>query len=543
MSGVAHFEVMFPAYGSKAPNTKPNGTVQGTVVLKLDSPLAATFIELQYHGIEEVRTIPLETPASEASEAEGGGVTKVSMGGAKGDTLKELSKKGGEWMSKVFFKEEVVLWGSKRRAQVTILDSQDAQTFHFMVKMPEVNMPVSRNTDNYRIRYLVRAVIFSEARSDQGRKFMKEIYKTPEKEIKVFPTIMEGCEISKGSAPFRTTLQLRERSKKDEDGSGSGKVAMEAIVFQPYPSYIPGEEIDVLLLLAGNKSLKPGNCAVVEEIRCRKSSAPTIDESEIPTLWKMRRDITPREPIDFVKLTKSSVQTELGSMGRFMFTNLGSVSDAKSIARSGSKAGMTSTMSSRMSTAGMNSSTKGMTATMSKMQLSTASRLQEMKRANRGQGGSDRVQMVPVALGGLLANDSYRYARIKLQLPTADELSPVPSVFMDFEYNLEVTISTVGFVGGLSKKLIGHIPLKLISSRSINGIDMQGNVVDLGHAETTLTGTGDASSKLAQNSTDNPNYDPNVHSSQFERSFPTLQSFLQYGESIPSPKIDLVKIK
>ncbi|KAJ1953099.1 hypothetical protein GGI12_006087, partial [Dipsacomyces acuminosporus] len=86
--------------------------------------------------------------------------------------------------------------------------------------------------------------------------------------------------------------------------------------------YLPGESVDLLLLLpASSKKITNATFQLFENIRCRKSSAPIIDESDVPLLWSYSQPISPVQDLDFSKLSKSSITQDIGRLGRYIFTN------------------------------------------------------------------------------------------------------------------------------------------------------------------------------------------------------------------------------
>ncbi|KAJ2590627.1 hypothetical protein EV177_009033, partial [Coemansia sp. RSA 1804] len=72
--------------------------------------------------------------------------------------------------------------------------------------------------------------------------------------------------------------------------------------------------------------------------------------------------------------------------------------------------------------------------------------------------------VTPVALGGLLAKGSYRFAKVQFTLPPMAEMSPVSSVYLDYEYTVDIAM-TLGGSFGTTKKATGRLPLKIVTSR------------------------------------------------------------------------------
>ncbi|KAJ1787721.1 hypothetical protein LPJ59_005679 [Coemansia sp. RSA 2399] len=89
---------------------------------------------------------------------------------------------------------------------------------------------------------------------------------------------------------------------------------------------------------------------------------------------------------------------------------------------------------------------------------STYSSLLPAKYANRLSSAT------PVAIGGLLAKGSYRFAKVQFTLPPMAEMSPVSSVFLDYEYTVDITMSIGGSFGS-TKKATGKLPLKIVTGR------------------------------------------------------------------------------
>ncbi|PVU90060.1 hypothetical protein BB559_004808 [Furculomyces boomerangus] len=681
MSSIAHFEVVFPMHGTKVPTFKPGATVSGTVVLKLDSPIAASYIELKFFGIEEIYPV-LEQIEPSADKKKDKTIRKESL-----ITTINSSK---EIMKKTFFTKDVLLWGeyinkkpgitskknfniasknkptpvdspirdSQLGTKVQIIDSGIAHTYHFNVTMPKVNMPISKKTDRFEIKYILKASIFSESKVGPGKKsIVKEIYSTSERIFNFEPIMIEKVEINRRSLPFRTSVYLKEsqqqtsaikkfiKSGQTASENPSSDKNTEAIIFQPYPSYTPSEQVDVLILIPGNKSIKSATYEVNEIIRCKKSSAPTIDDSEVPLLWIYTKTLDGPSQLHFNKLSKANISTDLGLMGRFMFTNLNSnessgLSGTK-IKNSFSNASMKSsftpdTPEKKLSKSdnkpqksfhnkkhfqefeGNKSNTGGTSSVISLSIGTPSSRMNMMQKFQQ-----DKVRVVPVPLGNLISNESYKYARIKFNLPSATELCSVPSVFLDFEYSIKLTLNIGGNFGQM-KKLSGRIPIRIITKRnetsgskdSFVGTSVASKA--FGHtmmpheynrnmpmspsSSTFVPGEGITSSDFSNytgnkalessnhtkmgrssiisyhsdinmmnlnqpqpngmgNSRETKNYGHmgtlsptssrkgsvtgNGHNylDQEEMSFPNLQYYIQYGEKIPTPDIELVRIK
>ncbi|OLY83823.1 hypothetical protein AYI68_g2026 [Smittium mucronatum] len=655
MSVVSHFEVCFPTHGTKVPTFKPGATVSGTVVLKLDSPLAASFIELSFIGTEDIR-LPSD----------------VDMSSEKNVKVESFSNNqivNHNEAKKVFFKKNVLLWGNyiggraghgssingkkisvtgseisnPKRSSVSsiqIIDSGSAHTYHFNVTMPKVNMPISKKTPLFEIKYVLKASIYSESKGVSGKKVLvKEIFSTPEKEFRFEPVISENVVIKRGSLPFRSGIFLKEapssnkesggikkfiKSTTGADSAGSEK-SLEAILFQPYPSYMPGELVDILVLISGSKSIKSASFDFIEVIKCKKSSAPTIDDSDVPLLWIYKNNIIESQPLNFSKLQKSNVSTELGLMGRFMFTNLNSsesknkgtiISSNISNSSNGSHKvpnyeefsnissnKQAKTIVPQSSSAKMNNLSKNNTTTTSLSGPMSSIRPSQQKVLPKFQ--NDKVPIVPVPLGNLLTTDSYKFARIRFNLPGKEDLCSVPSVFLDFEYNVIISVTTSSNFGQ-SKKLSGKFVLRVITCRNESsgsgsgyGMTLHTGISSKNQSISSKTGfsqTGrnlsPANSHHSGNNTHHPDFPTDLsklnefrmasqnsnngeivdvtnsmrnnsinNNDDFkdenesmrsriasitdndEQSFPNLQHYIQYGEKIPTPDIELVRIK
>ncbi|KAJ1661210.1 hypothetical protein GGF38_003791 [Coemansia sp. RSA 25] len=77
----------------------------------------------------------------------------------------------------------------------------------------------------------------------------------------------------------------------------------------------------------------------------------------------------------------------------------------------------------------------------------------------------NRLSVTPVPLGPLLAKGSYRFAKIQFTLPPITDMSPVSSVFLDFDYTVDITM-TLGGSFGSTKKASGKLPLKIVTIRT-----------------------------------------------------------------------------
>ncbi|PVU93825.1 hypothetical protein BB561_003011 [Smittium simulii] len=652
MSTVTHFEVCFPTHGNKVPIFRPGASVSGTVVLKLDSPLAASYIELSFTGTELI--------FSEETASKNPASTNVLV--RNSDSSNSIPE--NVELHKEFFNKDVLLWGNylsskhaalskkkKEAAQaagtalkpkvdesdkIRIIDSGTAHTYHFNVIMPKVNMPISKKTDKFQIKYTLKATIYSQSSQQPGKPAqVKAICTTSIREFNFEPIITETIEIKRGSLPFRDSIFLRE-STSSNPSTGLKKLIkgssdkpsdkhIQLIVFQPYPSYMPGEMIDILLLVPSGKSPKTCSYNFIEVIKCKKSSAPTIDDSQVPLLWSTSNNILSNVELNFSKLSKASVSSDLGLMGRFMFTNLSSSESSKlntTIVKNESnispqesiintRASITPSRQinlqkdhaspSNMSIKNLNilsqsPTNQSINSMVSQMQLS--------KNKSNPRFQRNKVPIVPVPLGNLLSSESYKFARIRFNLPETLDLCSVPSVFLDFDYIIELNVTTSSSFSS-TKKLVGRISLRTITKRVEVGSAPSTTTFHNQNASITPAPYHGSSSKPyeltkdeilsavkldtipesaytaisnipnpmpgVQSNTDfflegrsrldslntksgqndktltesdsqnNSTSDPQYNSEDV--SFPNLQYYIQYGEKIPTPEIELVKIK
>ncbi|KAJ2814838.1 hypothetical protein GGI24_006250, partial [Coemansia furcata] len=77
----------------------------------------------------------------------------------------------------------------------------------------------------------------------------------------------------------------------------------------------------------------------------------------------------------------------------------------------------------------------------------------------------NRLSVTPVPLGPLMAKGSYRFAKIQFTLPPITDMSPVSSVFLDFDYTVDIAM-TLGGNFGTTKKAAGKLPLKIVTIRT-----------------------------------------------------------------------------
>ncbi|KAJ2890264.1 hypothetical protein GGI21_006232, partial [Coemansia aciculifera] len=217
-------------------------------------------------------------------------------------------------MDKEFFRREIVLWGEPNSLRSVASDT--AHRFHFSFTMPYVNMPTPRQTADVEISYSLMANLFTDSLND--------LHKTSSRCFHFEPVIQQR--ISHGAAaagPLESIVALKDASagtSSSQPGAG-GKTHLSLHVFHPTPAYLPGELVELLILAPAGKKIVNAAFQLRENVRCRKSSAPIIDESDVPLLWQYSVDLTPPQEISFSKLSKSSVAQDIGMLGRYMFTS------------------------------------------------------------------------------------------------------------------------------------------------------------------------------------------------------------------------------
>ncbi|KAJ1806213.1 hypothetical protein LPJ56_005167, partial [Coemansia sp. RSA 2599] len=314
----------------------PGQTIAGTVVLRLSTELQASYLQLRFFGVERVR----RTPVSVRTEVTEKKQQQTTMG------QKMV-------MDKEFFHRELILWGERKIGSQRTLASNTLHRFHFSFTMPYVNMPTPRQTPDIEISYSLEAVLAGPVMDQtKGEKVLRDVHRTGAKCFHFEPVIQQR--ISHGlaaSAPLESIIALKDASGVGPggiNGSGgssggvassnnlsnnnhgpslpasfpsSGKTHMNLHVFHPTPAYLPGETVELLLLAPSSKKITNAAFQLRENVRCRKSSAPIIDESDVPTLWKYSVDLAPPQEIVFSKLSKSSISQDIGLLGRYLFTS------------------------------------------------------------------------------------------------------------------------------------------------------------------------------------------------------------------------------
>ncbi|KAJ2752917.1 hypothetical protein H4S06_003840, partial [Coemansia sp. BCRC 34490] len=329
------------------PVCRPGETIAGVVVLKLSSPMDASHLQLKFCGVERVRRTPVATARMEIAE--------------KRQQLTMMSQT--MVMDKEFFRRELVLWGTPRVGSARTIPCDRAHRFHFSFTMPHVNMPTPRQTPDIEISYYLEASLFTEVLDSQrGERVLKDVHKTGAKCFRFEPVVQSPMvSHALSAAPLETVVAMVDATAAAAaaaasatggiassqplgsnagdlrpasllpfqlSGSSAPKVFLNLHVFNSTPAYLPGETVELLILAPAGKKIAHATVQLRENIRCRKSSAPIIDESEVPILWRCSVDLTAPQEIEFSKLTKSSLTQDIGLVGRYLFTN--STSGSKS---------------------------------------------------------------------------------------------------------------------------------------------------------------------------------------------------------------------
>ncbi|KAJ2489749.1 hypothetical protein IWW37_003734 [Coemansia sp. RSA 2050] len=344
MSEPVVFEICFPAHITRAPVCRPGETIAGVVVLKLSSPLMASHMLLKFCGMERVR----RTPVSQRTEAVSA-KRQQQQQQQQQQLQQQTSMSQTMVMDKEFFRREIILWGEPKVSSLRSIPSGTAHRFHFSFTMPYVNMPTPRQTADVEISYSLMASLFTEVvDSQRGERSLHDFHKTTSKCFHFEPVIQQR--ISHGVAaagPLESIVALRDvpvvsGSAAVAPGTSSseaklasalasaslmpsqptaGKTHMSLHVFHPTPAYLPGELVELLILAPAGKKIVNAAFQLRENVRCRKSSAPIIDESDVPLLWKYSVDLTPPQEITFSKLSKANVTQDIGMLGCYMFTS------------------------------------------------------------------------------------------------------------------------------------------------------------------------------------------------------------------------------
>ncbi|KAJ1726711.1 hypothetical protein LPJ61_005006 [Coemansia biformis] len=240
-------------------------------------------------------------------------------------------------MDKEFFRRQLVLWGDAKQVSLKAIPGDVAHRFHFSFTMPYVNMPTPRQTPDIEISYSLEASLFMEAFDQQrGDKSKRDVHKTSIKHFRFEPVVQQLVDYA-SSAPFETVVPMNDApplapgdpryptsslpSLSLLSFQSAKKPHMALNVIQPTSAFLPGETVDLLLLAPSGKKITNALFQVRENVRCRKSSAPIIDESDVPVLWKYSVDLTSPQEITFNKLTKSAVAQDIGLLGRCLVTS------------------------------------------------------------------------------------------------------------------------------------------------------------------------------------------------------------------------------
>ncbi|KAJ2338112.1 hypothetical protein IWW50_007110, partial [Coemansia erecta] len=240
-------------------------------------------------------------------------------------------------MDKEFFRRELVLWGKPSQGSMKIIPCDGVHRFHFSFTMPYVNMPTPRQTPDIEISYSLEASLFSEVFDQQrGEKTLRDIHKTSAKCFRFEPVVQQLVNFSSAaSLPHEAIVAMNEAAATPDPRSppaslspisllpfqSSKKTYMNLNVFQSNSAYLPGETVELLVLAPAGKKITNASFQLRETVRCRKSSAPIIDESDVPVLWKYSVDLLPPRELIFNKLSRSNMTQDIGMLGRFAFTN------------------------------------------------------------------------------------------------------------------------------------------------------------------------------------------------------------------------------
>ncbi|KAJ1946794.1 hypothetical protein EC988_005497, partial [Linderina pennispora] len=518
-------------------------------------------------------------------------------------------------------------------------------------------------TPDVEISYSLEASLFTEVFDQQREeKALKDVYKTPIKSFMFEPVIQEIVAHGQSDAPQETIVPMR-----DIESKNSQKTHLALHVFHPTPSFLPGETVDLLILAPAGKKINSATYQLKENVRCRKSSAPIIDESDVPVLWKYSFEISPLREMPFIKLSKTNITQEIGMLGHFMFTSqttadqsglLGPTKTGESLqgrsrkrgefgysaddqrSQQTSQASQTTPLSpltetqELLGTEGMEPASpvtlppppRARTASLSGQpplngpsnatasvyhngsfasspqpptyqQVVAESRMSKSISGDMDDTMSDRSsisdamsiryapgkaltaglqsltrgvsaygslskgdhQITPVPLGSLLSQGSYRFAKIKLTLPQLKDISPVSSVFLDFEYTIDIAM-TLGGSFGTSRRVSGKLPLKIVTIRSAAKMSGSGAnsssewVIDrsshdrqscmnlsIAHSEEQNTGSnGSPATTLTEFPFDSSGGGPD--SKLVGDCYPCLQTFLQDGLKIPMPDLEVINI-
>ncbi|KAJ2219097.1 hypothetical protein IW143_002836 [Coemansia sp. RSA 520] len=706
MSEPAIFEICFPSHITRLPVCRPGETIAGVVVLKLNTPLTASHLLLRFCGAERVRRLPVAVRTEQVEKKQ----QQTAM-------LQNMV------MDKEFFRRELILWGKPSKSSVKTIPCDSVHRFHFSFTMPYVNMPTPRQTPDIEISYSLEASLFSEVFDQQrGEKVLRDIHKTSAKCFRFEPVVQQLVNFSSNSLPFESIVSMNEAATPDARSQSSisllpfqsKKTFMNINVFHSNSAYLPGETVELLLLMPAGKKITNASFQLRETVRCRKSSAPIIDESDVPVLWKYSVDLSPQRELSFSKLSRSNMTQDIGMLGRFMFINnsgtlrgnaivpssqstyssndsvsnsdqtsrnlrikgdeglaisnvstvarphsqrpsvpLSPLTESQEIATSNSRETLSASsdsaiaselhtgpppvshpmrgrtgslgtipaqqmytqgysphvsmsphprtrpaMSASVSTSYHPASITGLGANrMSKTisptdaddnmsdrssisdtlsirypptKLSLSANLSALTRNTSTNSAkfANRVGVTPVPLGEMLAKGSYKFAKIQLTLPPATDMSPVSSVYLDFEYTVEIAM-TIGGSFGTSKRVVGKLPLKIATVRTAaKASDCMGDGrsqtlsdptestrslrdslsclnLSIAHSDEALSpshksSSGSPANTLTEIHFEGPGgpYDGKLTNG----SYPCLLSFIQNGDKIPMPELESINI-
>ncbi|KAJ1672999.1 hypothetical protein EV182_006078, partial [Spiromyces aspiralis] len=377
--------------------------------------------------------------------------------------------------------------------------------------------------------------------------------------------------------PYERSLVLM------EPGAQNAKNALNMHVMHCHGAFVPGDKVEMLLLVPGSRAIRNASYQLCEKIRCRKSSAPVIDEVEIPVLWKTHREFKMDASISFERLDKSNITQDLGFLGRFMFTSLTALPACLGLASVQKQGALPSPIDAAISPIHTQSINRTSDSFVQSSPTTPVFGVSLHKHESRTSLASFRARyeqlpLIPVPLGNVLKRDSFRFARIRFIMPSIEHLAPVSSVFLDFSYTIQVKLTVSTNFGG-SRNLVGYIPIKVVTSRTYtrdeasgsgppphNGRSCYRDSYSSFNARFNTTNMSDAASRLSltptlssdSNTTNIPTSrtvsmpssplateDPNknkVLAAEEGCGYPTVQTFLQQGLRIPTPKFEVVDI-
>ncbi|KAJ2000285.1 hypothetical protein GGI04_003054 [Coemansia thaxteri] len=468
MSEPVVFEICFPAHITRAPVCRPGETIAGVVVLKLGAPAMASHMVLRFCGMERVRRTPVAQQGTEKRRQTAMAQTMV--------------------LDKEIFRREITLWGDASGARLRAVAGGTAHRFHFSFTMPLVNMPTPRQTADVEISYALSASLFTQEGGE-----LRDVHKASSRCFHFEPVLRQH--VGAGDAPCESHVALR-------DSAGRQLAALH--VFHAAAACLPGERVELLVVVpAGKRKIVAAGFAVRENVRCRKSSAPVIDEADVPLLWQYAVDLAPPQEMAFAKLARATVAQDVGVLGRYLFTGampapLAPLAEAAEMNSScetlgaGAYAPLAGAYAPpavlspppppppqrtrpRQPSAAAADDCRSERSSISADSLSIrysardsrslSANLAALGRSMPPAPKCSRPSVTPVALGALLAKGSFRFAKIAFTLPPITDMSPVSSVFLDFEYTVDFSVTMAASFGS-SKKTVGKLPLKIVTVRS-----------------------------------------------------------------------------